>query len=469
MRFELICEKLEPKEDGTTEQVHYMFDSSAGKLWLDEKTYIGLDNQRISLLTGDINTTAHISFEDAWENNLPGKVQEINRLKIQMGMSCNYSCMYCSQRFVERPEQGTPEKVDGLIEKVQKNLKLPKYGKGLKIEFWGGEPLVYWKTLKPMAEKLRVLYPMAIFSIITNGSLLTKEIADWLEAYGFSMSISHDGPGQHVRGPDPIAENKEIFDYVLQKFKGKISFGSMLNRNNTSRKEIRDWFDNLFPQYSVPIGEGGLIDAYDEDGYELALQTKAEHFAFRKQALQEILQTKDLNFASVKQRLEMFISVMVENRPLVAEKEQKCGMDSKTSMAIDMQGDIITCQNTSAVATAMNGMPHKLGNLEDLASVKLHSATHWTARPHCQKCPVVSVCSGNCMYIQGDKWFRSCDNAYTDNIVLFALAVLQLTGYLPVFIDAPGLPDHRKDIWGSILEHKEEPAKKEFKIPVVAA
>jgi uncharacterized protein len=27
-----------------------------------------------------------------------------------------------------------------------------------RIEFWGGEPLVYIKTLKPLAERLRMLY-----------------------------------------------------------------------------------------------------------------------------------------------------------------------------------------------------------------------------------------------------------------------------------------------------------------------
>lgn len=454
MRFDLLCEKLEPNEDGTVEQIHYLLDTGVGKLWLSDTEYIGLKNGRITKLTGE-RDTAEVSFDDAWGEQLPGKGGTINRLKIQMGMSCNYSCSYCSQRFVERPEQGTPDKVDGLIEKIRANLTLPPYGKGLKIEFWGGEPFVYWKTMQPLAEKLRALYPAANFSVITNGSLLTPAIIDWLDAYGFSMSISHDGPGQHVRGPDPLDDNKEAFDYAIDKLRGRMSFGSMLNRNNTSRLAIRKWFDERFPP-GIPIGEGGLIDAYDEDGYALALQTKDEHFAFRRQALKEIMGPDRLGFGSVDQRLQAFVAMIVENQPLRAEKNQKCSMDSPSSIAIDMQGDVITCQNTSAVATAMNGTPHKLGNLEALDEVRLHSATHWTARPHCQKCPVIQTCSGNCMYIQGEKWFRSCDNAYTDNIVLLAFAIAQLTGYLPVLIDAPGLPDHRRDIWGSILEHKEE-------------
>lgn len=455
MRFDLICEKFEPNGDGTAEQVHYALDTATGRLWLDETTYIGLGpDGRIAKLTGEMDEV-EVSFTDAWADKPPGKGGEIKRLKIQMGMSCNYSCSYCSQRFVERPEQGTPEKVDGLVEKIRANLIFPKFGKGLKLEFWGGEPFVYWKTMKPLAEKLRAVFPAANFSVITNGSLLTTEIVDWLDAYGFTVSISHDGPGQHVRGPCPIEEDGEGIRYAIEKLRGRISFGAMLHRNNTSRVAIQKWFDERFGR-GIPIGEGGLIDAYDDDGYALSLQTLDEHFDFRRQALKELTGDYPFNFASVQQRVQGFVAMIVENQPLTAGRPQKCGMDNPSSVAIDMNGDVITCQNVSAVATAMNGEPHKIGNIEALDQVALTSATHWTARPHCQKCPVVHVCSGNCMFIQGEKWFRSCDNAYTDNIVLLSFAILKLTGYLPILIDAPGLPDHRRDIWGTALKHPRE-------------
>lgn len=472
MKFDLICEKLEPNEDGTVEQAHYCLDTLSGKLWVDDTHYIGLSNDnQISKIVGNlIEEDSYTHFEDAWKEKLPGKSGTITKLKIQMGMSCNYSCQYCSQKFVERPEQGTPEKVDSIIEKIQKNLTMPKYGKNLKIEFWGGEPFVYWKTMKPLAEKLRILYPSADFSVITNGSLLTKDIVDWLEGYNFSMSISHDGPAQEIRGPDPLSEEGNVIAYAVERFhkRGRGAFGSMLHRKSTSRLAIQKWFDERFGP-GITIGEGGLIDAYDDDGYELSLQTKVEHFDFRKQALSEILGEYKINFSTVDQKVRSFVTMLVENHKLSQKKGQKCGMDSSNTIAVDMNGDVITCQNVSAVSMAMNGTSHKIGNIEELDKVELHSATHWTARPHCQKCPVIHTCSGNCMFIQGDKWFRSCDNAYSDNVVMLAVSILHLTGYLPVYIDAPHLPDHRKDIWGDILKHEEEKPKATFKIPVVAA
>jgi len=65
---------------------------------------------------------------------------------------------------------------------------------------------VYWKTLKPLAERLRGFYPDVQFSVITNGSLLDAGKNEWFNGMGFSVGLSHDGPGQSTRGPDPLSD-----------------------------------------------------------------------------------------------------------------------------------------------------------------------------------------------------------------------------------------------------------------------
>jgi uncharacterized protein len=59
------------------------------------------------------------------------------------------------------------------------------------------------------------------------------------------------------------------------------------------------------------------------------------------------------------------------------------------------------------------------------------------------------------MFASGEYWTHSCNNAYSDNISLFASAFEKLTGHIPVYIDAEHLPDMRKDIFGTILDHTE--------------
>lgn len=189
--------------------------------------------------------------------------------------------------------------IDAFMEKFDKLDFNEK--EGLKVEFWGGEPLVYWKTLKPLAERIREKFSSwkrkPQFSIITNGSILTDEIIDWLMMLDFSVSISHDGPGQSVRGPDPFDDpeaKKRILGFyrMMSRLKKPFSFNPMMNSKNKSRKEIYDWFVNLTGDPNVILGEGGIVDAYDEDGITNSLQTKAEHFEYRRTAFADIFSTK---------------------------------------------------------------------------------------------------------------------------------------------------------------------------------
>lgn len=402
------------------------------------------------------------------------KSKQIHKLKIQMGLSCNYSCDYCSQKFVGRPPETSKKDIEDFLAKLDV-LEFSEE-KGLSIEFWGGEPFVYWKTMKPLAEALRDRFShwknQPKFSVITNGSILTRDICAWLMYMGFAVSISHDGPGQHVRGPDPFEDpdNKKI---VLDFYKqmrplGRISFNSMLNSKNKSRKEIYDWFVEFTGDPTVPLGEGAMVDAYDADGANNSLRTKQEHFDFRRMSFNDIYANEgQIGFGTILQKIDNFTNSVLNH----ADAEfmgQKCGMDDEGVLAIDMKGNVLTCQNVSAVETAMNGESHLGGNLTDYDNVSINTSTHWKNRPDCSSCPVLHVCRGSCMMLDGELWKTTCDNAYSDNIALFALSIEKITGgYIPYYINNDILPDDRKDIWGTILPHKEKEIRKVIPIKVV--
>lgn len=403
------------------------------------------------------------------------KSKDVRVLKIQLGLSCNYSCDYCSQRFVERPKETTQKDINDFIEKVR-YLNFTE-STGLKIELWGGEPFVYWKTMRPLVAALQDEFKgwskKPHFSVITNGSILTEEICNWLIDNDFSMAISHDGPGQSVRGPDPFDDpdqRKLVLDlYWKLRPQGRFSFNAMMNSKNSSRKEVFDWFVNFTGDKNVPLGEGALVDAYDEGGIANSLLTKQDHFSYRKKSFSDIYNNGgNIGFFGVLEKIDDC------TRQILSHSEakylgQKCGMDDEHVIAIDLRGDVITCQNVSGVDINSNGEAHLGGNITDFDSVELKAPTHWSNRVECPKCPVLSVCKGSCMYVAGKFWEQSCANAYSDAIALFALSFEKITnGYIPVFIDSDELPDVRKDIWGTMLEHKEEPRSKEFPIKVVS-
>ena len=62
------------------------------------------------------------------------------------------------------------------------------------------------------------------------------------------------------------------------------------------------------------------------------------------------------------------------------------------------------------------------------------------------------------MFLQDDLFAVSCESAYTENIVNFAIGFETVTGYIPVQITQEGLPGNRSDIFGP--EPKTETASK---------
>lgn len=365
-------------------------------------------------------------------------------LKISLGLSCNYSCEYCSQRFVPRAEETNPESIVWFMSGLDLWVTTPPE----RIEFWGGEPFVYIKTMRPLAEALRAKYPQARFSVITNGSLLTVEINEWLDRLGFTVSISHDGPGQSVRGPDPLADPQQR-EAILDLYRrlapsGRFSFNSMVNRVNKSRADIQRFFVELTGDPNILIGEGAFIDPYDEGGLSLSLRPD-EDGEFRRRAFHEIRTGQAGNISGVRDRVASFITSLRVGRKAEI-LGQKCGMDRPDNVAVDLRGNVLTCQNVSAASVAPNGESHRLGTVTDMSDVALRSATHWSRREDCPSCPMLQICKGSCMYLDGPLWDVACNNAYADAVPIFAAGIEFLTGFVPERVEGPHRAD-RHDIW----------------------
>jgi uncharacterized protein len=250
---------------------------------------------------------------------------------------------------------------------------------------------------------------------------------------------------------------------------GRISFNAMINRENASRAAIQRFFIELTGDSSVPIGEGSFVDAYDEGGIAHSLRPDELH-AYRNLTFHEIRTGQAGNVQAVSSKTASFVNSIRSRRP-ASSLGQKCGMDKTDSIAVDLRGNVLTCQNVSAASNAPNGQPHRIGHVSDLASVKLNTATHWSKRDDCPNCPMLQICQGSCMFLEGPLWDRSCDNAFSDAVPIFAAGVEFLTGLVPIHIDGPQRDD-RKDIFGQLravrVEAINHPARL-FPIRVVAA
>lgn len=370
----------------------------------------------------------------------PGKKRKINTLKIQLGLKCNYSCSYCLQSSeIADANITTSADTTKFLEDLSKWLTVPPK----RIEFWGGEPFIYWTKLKILVPELRNMFPKVEFLIITNGSLLDDEKIQFINDYDINIGISHDGPQQKFRGPDPLKDEK-IFASIKSLFDsrpGKVTFNSVIHSKNYDFNVIYDWFNERFPNPQLTLE--GIISIYDN-------YTLGNTGQFTKKQYQELVDNifyelviNKFRFKSLAQKMQLFIDAL-RSQTHIATLNQRCGMDREDMIAVDLSGNVMTCQNTGSKGK------HHIGTVYDYENIKLNTSTHFSLREECMHCPVVQLCKGSCMYLEGDHFTQSCWNDYYYNMGVLKAALFYLTGKILVHIEG----DIRRPEYSSPLLEK---------------
>lgn len=350
-----------------------------------------------------------------------GKSRAPTRLKIQLGLGCNYECAYCVQSaFVKGAATTSTHDADAFMAKLEARLSLDAVRQ---VEVWGGEPLLYRRKLDVIVPRIRSRLPEAKILMITNGALLNAEVVDWIAAHEISVAVSHDGPGQALRGPDPF-ENPIVLEAVrrLQRERGdRFSINSVLTAENHDIDAIRGWMrERIAPDVTWNLE--GIVHVY---GAAPRPWTDEQYRTLRLSVLEQFLTGEAMRILSIRQTVEDFVDSLTCERPASA-LWQSCGMDKPEQLAVDLAGNVLTCQNVGA------GDGHKIGHLDALEAAHLTTSTHWAHREECNHCPVVQLCKGACMFQHGAAFAASCENEYHYKLAIFQGAIFMLTGFVPL-------------------------------------
>lgn len=348
-----------------------------------------------------------------------GKSSDVRILKISMGLKCNYSCSYCSQSMHIEDAEDT-----NIVDSYEFLSKLDSWLTSApeRIEFWGGEPFVYWKKIQVIVPELRKKYPSAKFVIITNGALLNQEILDFIIDNDISITISHDGPGQPLRGPDPLEDEeiKKIWLSLFEQRKGDVSINSVLTAKNNDPAAIRRWFYERLGGDVVILGLEGVVNAHD--GAPDAEFTEEDYAELEKNVFFALWNGEPPS-SSLWRRTIQFLNSLV-NKNNSDFLWQKCGMDQTDQLAIDLLGNVSTCQNTGSKGK------HGIGTVFDLENVKLDTSWHWSQRNECSHCPMLQLCQGSCMFLDGNDWAHTCNNEYHYAKPIFNFVLAAFFGYI---------------------------------------
>jgi len=127
----------------------------------------------------------------------------IDYLELIMSEACNFRCTYCihfnnletSDRIKNPKKFMTFEVARETVDRYLAILR--QHGKDVaEVNFGGGEPLLAWPAIERVLEYCRLNYDKEFtfrFSINTNASLITSEIAKKLKEYCVEIASSLDG------------------------------------------------------------------------------------------------------------------------------------------------------------------------------------------------------------------------------------------------------------------------------------
>lgn len=364
------------------------------------------------------------------ERNVKG--HEIKFLRIVLGTKCNYKCAYCSQAFDAPEEQITSmADADAFMSRLDEWL----VGEPKRIELWGGEPLVYIKFLRKMLPKLRAKFPNCQITTITNGSLLTDEIVDFLVENKVAFSVSHDAYGQSIRGKDILddPEKVKIIDRAAKLVDElyapvrSFTFNTTFNKKVIDPIKAREFFVKKFGHDIVVSADPVLAVGRAEIDKD-TIPTDDQLTEFATNVATAAMLHPDMSAYSLFRYERNFINGLKNQIPL-DRVGQKCDVDRESSLVVDILGNVYTCQNFVKKGDVK-------GSVYDFKNIKIENVQHFSNRKCCRSCPFVHLCMGGCPAIQGNAFAVTCKIKFAYYAGLFVPAIYHACGLVPTSIEA---------------------------------
>ncbi len=172
------------------------------------------------------------------------------------------------------------------------------------------------------------------------------------------------------------------------------------------------------------VGLEGVVNVYDA---ATAIGTGRFETAELDSLTRSIFEAlvEDPNAFGLGERINEFYAAIQRRRPIEALR-QKCRMDSPDAIAVDLRGNVMTCQNTGAKGV------HKICHVANFDAIALDTAPHFALREECVSCPVVQLCKRSCMFLAGEIFKQSCATEFAFNMGILMAAVWYLTGMVVV-------------------------------------
>ncbi len=316
---------------------------------------------------------------------------------------CNLACRYCFVGENSRRERFdstgmTIETAELAISFLIKQLELADIDfteSHPQIIFFGGEPLLNFETLTYVAKRITELRSFhavlqnAEMTVITNGTLLTKERLLEMRSYGVSVNISIDGTSRKANENRVYPSGIEAYDQIISALDLCVANGVKPSLSVTLSEATIEDLDGLLillKKYDVRgLGYNIMLSSDDyplpDEYYEKASQFIIDSFKiFREAGIYE---------DRIMRKLDCFAHSQIHF--------SDCGATAGGQLVFTPDGRVGICQGLIAekefFATDV---------LDDSFDARSHEVwTEWAKlspinNDECMDCEALGICGGGC-------------------------------------------------------------------------
>ncbi|MDD2493817.1 MAG: thioether cross-link-forming SCIFF peptide maturase [Tissierellia bacterium] len=322
----------------------------------------------------------------------------VKAMCLNMAHDCNLKCEYCfasqgnfkGKRSLMSYEVGK-KAFDYLVKSSGKRVNL-------EVDFFGGEPLMNFDTIKNLVEYGRSLEEKHNkkfrFTITTNGVLLDDDKIDYINENMSNVVLSIDG-------------RKDVNDRMRKTVNDKGSYDTIINnfKKFVSKRGDKDYFARgTYTSYNLDFAED--VKHLNEIGFDIIsvepvvakpeekYALKDEHIEILKKEYEKLAKYYIDSYPDKNKRFQFYhFNIELDGGPCIYKRSIGCGAGTEY-VAVTPEGDFYPChQFVGEKEFIIGNVDEGITNEEVVSKFRNVSVNE---KPTCRQCWAKYYCSGGC-------------------------------------------------------------------------
>jgi uncharacterized protein len=335
------------------------------------------------------------------------------RIQMLMAQGCNLGCRYCyawrngsNQKHTLMPWKVARQAVDYL---VWRSGPRPE----LQITFFGGEPLLNYPVIQQVVRYCRDVEKLGrkkfVFELITNGTLLDKEVTDFIVREQFLLFVSIDGWREMHNYNRPSIEKDDLYDTIVANAQYA---NAQYKKHGLQAPKVRA---NLTNKFHDGMAVGKYLESLGFTTIGVGPIEPLPHgdpspSALSEDQCDELTRQNDDAMAECleklkrRERLGAYLGSQF-NKQIAAPQARKlvgvtCGIGRNT-VVVDNKGNMFPCHRYEGMDAYVIG--NVFTGLDRQSTMGYYRKVNGHATENCHDCWIRDFCGGGCVWLLSAK------------------------------------------------------------------